>query len=154
LRSCEPIQSPSRAHLQPIQETIQGKIYEPTRAPYCKPICKPIYEPYVFTLSMHRMDLVGEIGLCTSSRCPLETGLWSWPTQRRTRHDTAHALATYTGSFSEVCKTGALATLQRRIFASGQRLGGGRILERIHCPSGGQSTATGRVPLWTLRASS
>jgi hypothetical protein len=92
-------------------------------------------------------DEVGEIGLCTSSRCPLETGLWSWPTQRRTRHDTAHALATCTGSFSEVCKTGALATLQRRIFASGQRLGGGRILERIHRPPGGQSTATGRVPL-------
>jgi hypothetical protein len=90
---------------------------------------------------------VGEIGLCTSSRCPLETGLWSWPTQRRTRHDTAHALATYTGFFSEVCKTGALATLQRRIFASGQRLGGGRVLERIHRPPGGQSTATGRVPL-------
>jgi hypothetical protein len=69
---------------------------------------------------MHRKHTaahpMGEIGLCTSSWCPLETGLRSWPTQRRTRHDTAHALATYTGSFLEDCKTGALATLQRRIF--------------------------------------
>jgi hypothetical protein len=77
--------------------------------------------PHSLILHIYIASLqVGEIGLYTSSWCPLETGLWSWPTQRRTRHDTAHALATYTGSFSEVCKTGALATLQRRIFASGQ----------------------------------
>jgi hypothetical protein len=39
-------------------------------------------------------------------------------TTDRPTDDTAHALATYTGSFLEVCETGALATLQRRFFAA------------------------------------
>jgi hypothetical protein len=37
-----------------------------------------------FLLHMHEAAKVGKIGLCTSSWCPLEIGLWSWPTQRYT----------------------------------------------------------------------
>jgi hypothetical protein len=110
---------------------------------------------------------VGEVGLCTSSRCPLETGLRSWPTQRciltrqidqltipRTLYQRTPAL--FFWRFARLgplppCK-GDFLPPRSRLF--GQRLGGGRILERIHRPSGGQSTATGRVLLWTLRASS
>jgi hypothetical protein len=42
------------------------------------------------------VDEAGKIGLCTSLRCWLETGLRSWPTQRRTRHNT------YCARFSNV----------------------------------------------------
>jgi hypothetical protein len=95
----------------------------------------------------------GEYWPAKSDSAPPHGAGWkqdSGPGQRRdipnTIH-TAHALAMYSGSFSEVCKTRALATLRRRNFALGQRLGEGKILERVHCPSKGQSTATRCVPL-------
>jgi hypothetical protein len=95
----------------------------------------------------------GEYWPAKSDSAPPHGAGWkqdSGPGQRRdipnTIH-TAHALAMYSGSFSEVCKTRALATLRRRNFALGQRLGEGKILERVHCPSRGQSTATRCVPL-------
>jgi hypothetical protein len=98
-------------------------------------------------------DSSGEYWPAKSDSAPPRGAGWkqdSGPGQRRdipnTIH-TVHALATYTGSFSEVCKTGALATLRRRNFALGQQLGGGKILERVHCLSRRQSTATRRVPL-------